>query len=154
MGCPSRARKLIPWALGAALISAATPAWAQDLTISAQVDKTTVDVGTPITLTITLSGDLNGVRLPPVQLPEGLAIIGRSQASNFSVRGGAVERSTALIFAIMPQRAGTFHLGPFTVEGAKNKHQQPIRTEPIEITVKKSAVPPNLQAPEGGRFTL
>ena len=140
--------------LGAALTVAALGSLAcaeeQDLVFSAKVDKTTVDLGTPVTLAITLSGDLSGVQLPAFEFPEGLMVAARSQSTSFSVRAGAAERATSLQYLLIPQRAGTFQLGPFTIE----HHHKELKTEPIEITVKKSALPPSQLQSKGERFTL
>ena len=126
-----------------------TTVMAQDLHFSAQVDRTTVDLGNPINFVVTLKGDLSGVQLPAFKFPEGFVVAARSQSTSFSIHAGAAERSTSLSFILIPQQAGTFQLGPFELVHEK----QTLKTEPIEITVKKPAVPPNLQ-PEGGRFTL
>jgi hypothetical protein len=128
----------------------ATLVFAQDLAFTAAVDKTTVNVGEPIKLTITLGGDLTGVQLPPLELPEGLAVAAQSQSTNFAVRGGAAERSMSLVYIIIPQQAGSFELGPFAVTHRRKK----ITTDPIKITVEKPAVPPSLKSAPGERFTL
>ena len=162
-------RKLIRWAAWTALVCGSvlmvlvsgtaprgrhsaepgTNAWAQDLAFSARVDKTTVNIGDPINLTLTLSGDVSDVQLPTPEFPEGFAIVARSQSTNFTIRAGATERSTSLVYVLVPQQAGTFHIGPF---GLKH-HNKEVQTEAIEITVKKPAVPPHLP-PQGERFTL
>lgn len=126
-----------------------TSAWAQDLSFSAKVDKTTVDLGEPINLTIMLSGDVTGVKLPPLQLPEGFAVVAQSQSTNFSIRAGAAERSVGLLYVLVPQQAGTFQLGPFEMI----HRERMLKTEQIEITVKKPAVPPQIKS-HGERFTL
>ena len=128
----------------------ACPAQAQDLLFSAKVDKTTVELGNPINLTLTLSGDLADVKLPAQNFPEGFAVAARSQSTNFSLRAGVAERSMNLLYVLLPQREGTFQLGPFTVTKKKPQFQ----TAPIEITVKKPALPPTIKLPPGGRFTL
>ena len=122
---------------------------AEEIGVSAKIDKTTTDVLNPVTLTITLSGDLEGLKLPTPTLPQEFAVAGQSQSTNFSMQAGVVERSMSLSFVLIPQKAGTFKLGPFTVE----HHKKEFQTVPIEITVKKSALPPKLQ-PQGERFTL
>jgi uncharacterized protein (DUF58 family) len=139
----------VPAFLIMAALALAAPAWAQDLAFSAQVDKTSVDLGDPIQLTLTLSGNIAGVQLPAVEPPEGVVIAARSQATNLSLRAGAMERSLSLSYVLVPQRAGTFQLGPFTVKQGEHTFQ----TEPIEITVNKPALPPRLK-PQGERFTL
>ncbi len=132
-----------------AMFSVAALAQAEELSFSARVDKTTVNVGDPITLTITLGGDLSGVEMPPFSLPEGLTVAARSQSTNFAFRNGASERSTSLLYILVPQRAGTFKLGPFTIT---HRHKE-VKTDPIELTVNKPALPPHFK-PQGERFTL
>ena len=136
--------------VGIAALSVATLAWAaQELTVSAKLDKTSADVGEPVNLTLTLSGDLTGAQLAQPQWPEGIAVAASSQSTSFSIRDGVVDRSTTELFVLVPQHAGTFQIGPFTI-------QQPTRTmktDPIELTVKKSALPPHLP-PSTDRFIL
>ena len=122
---------------------------AEDIRVSAQLDKTTTDVRSPITLTITLSGDIAGVTLAPPQLPEGFLIAARRQATSFALRGGAMERATQMIFVLVPQKPGAFTLGPFTFRHRGKLFQ----TEPITITVKKPVLPPTRQLPSE-RFTI
>ncbi|MBI4004335.1 MAG: BatD family protein [Candidatus Omnitrophica bacterium] len=125
------------------------PAWAQDLTFSATADKTTLNVGDPLVLTITLGGDISGIEIPVFEFPEGFTVASRSQSSNFSIRLGTVERSLTLAYVLIPQQGGTFQLGPFQI----TQKDQAFSTEPLAVTVEKPAVPPRL-GPEGGRFTL
>jgi uncharacterized protein (DUF58 family) len=124
-------------------------AWAQDLTLSVAVDKTAVKLHEPVTLTLTVTGDVSGADFSQLEFPEGFVVSARSQATNFSIRAGAVERSLTLSYVLIPQRAGTFQLGPFTIEHRK----QTFQTEPIEITVEEAALPSPLK-PQGERFTL
>ena len=148
-GFPSTGRKLLRRLAWLSVFGWAALAWAQDLTFSAKVDKTAVDLLDPITLTITIGGDASGVEVPTPEFPEGFAVAGRSQSTNFAIHAGATERSTSLAYVLVPQRAGTFQLGPFSI-----KHRdREFKTQPIQITVKKPVLPPQLQ-PQGGRFTL
>ena len=145
----SRPREILR-GLIALIVCGATPfAWAEELTFSAKVDKTSVKMGEPLQLTLTLSGDIAGVELPALQFPDGLTVAARSQATNVSIRGGAAERSMSLHYVLVPQQGGTFQLGPFSIEHAGKT----LPTQPIEITVEKPAVPPQLTSP-GGRHTL
>jgi uncharacterized protein (DUF58 family) len=122
---------------------------AEDLAFSAAVDKTEVAVGSPLTLTLTLSGDIAGVQFPKVDLPEGLAVAAQSQATNFALRTGAMERSASLSCVIIPKRPGVFRIGPFTIRQGGRAFE----TEAIEITVAKPDLPPRIK-PQGERFTL
>ena len=122
---------------------------AGDIAFSATVDKTSVEANTPLTLVLTLAGDIAGVDLPKIELPEGFAVGATSQATNFSLQQGVAQRSVGLTYVIVPQREGVFKLGPFVVRRGK----QEFRTEPIEVTVIRAA-PPKKALPEGERFYL
>ena len=132
------------------LVACPASVLAQELTVSAKVDKTAVDVGEPITLVMTFGGDLSGLRLTPPIFPEGVLVAARSQSTNFSIRSGIVEREMSLVYLLVPQRPGAFRLGPFTI----SHHRDEISTESIDITVKKPSIPPTIRTPQGGRFTL
>jgi len=142
------ARKAMRWLVALVSFGVAVPAFAQDITFSAAVDKTMVKVGEPIILTVTLSGDIAGIELPAFQFPDGFSVGSRSQSTNFSLRAGAMERSVSLSYALIPQQEGVFELGPFHLE----HHGETVPTEPIEITVEKSTGPP--PAPSGTRRFL
>ena len=122
----------------------------QELSVSAKVDKTTVEAGTPLNFALTITGDLAGAKIPAPEFPEGFEVAGRTQATNVSVQMGAIQRSTSLVYVLVPTRAGTFQLGPFTVEQRGRKFE----TQPIEITVKKSPLPPTLKPDQSGRYTI
>ena len=123
-------------------------AGAPSINISAKVDKTAVDLGNRLTLTITLDGDLTNVNMQDFKLPPGLQIVAQSRASNVSMGGGEVKRSVSLIYVLLAQEPGTFQLGPFQII-----HQgKPVLTEPIEIVVKKPLVPPTQKDTQ--RYTL
>lgn len=120
----------------------------QSVNISAQVDKTAVDLGGRLTLTITLDGDLANVNVQNFKLPPGLQVVAQSRASNVSLGAGEVKRSVSLIYVLLAQEPGTFQLGPFQII-----HQgKPVLTEPIEIVVKKPLVPPAKKDTQ--RYTL
>lgn len=149
MAFPSMAGERLRWTVWLLLWPLTASAWAQDLTFSAKVEKTSVEIGDPINLVLTFNGDVSGVELPPPQFPEEFAVAGRSQSTNFSIRAGAMERSTSLTFVLIPQRAGTFQLGPFLIR----RHKDEFKTEPIEVIVKKSVLPPQSK-PQAERFTI
>lgn len=120
----------------------------QAVKISAQVDKTTVNLGTQVTLTITVEGDLDHVNLKTWEFPKALPVVAQSRASNVSIGQGEVTRSVSLTFILVPQEAGTFQLGPFEATHLDTD----VKTQPIEITVKKPVVPPS--APATQRYIL
>ena len=143
------ARKLAQGCLAAAAILVGVAgAAAQEVSCSAHVDKTTAPVGSPITLTLSVTGDVEQAELKPVTVPDAFAVMAQSRSTNFSINAGAVERSTSISYVLVPRRIGTFQLGPFTV-----RHQgKSYETQPVEVTV---IAPEQRRAkPEGPRYLL
>lgn len=149
MDLPLKARNRRLLVVCAAVLGLSPLAAAQDFTFSAKADKTSVKVGESVEVLITLGGDLTGITSPAFEFPKEFVVAARSQETSFSMRGRAVERSVSLHYVLVPQQAGSYQLGPFTIE----QNGKPITTEPIAITVEKSALPPHFQ-PQGERFTL
>ncbi len=110
--------------------------------VLAQVDTSTVDLGTPFILTITVEGDLTKVQMQPVKFPTAFRVVAQSQATNLSMPvGGRLNQSLSLHYVLVAQQPGTFQLGPFQVT-----HQgKPLLTDPIQILVNKPLLPPSLQ---------
>ncbi len=135
--------------LGSSFVSAApAPDTQPQVQISAQVDRTTVDVGEQLTLTIAIEGDVQRVELEPFEFPAAFRVAAQSRSTNLSMEFGKIRRSVSLIYALVALEPGTFQLGPFTVIHRGQSHL----TEPLEIVVKKPAVPPALKP--GERFVL
>jgi len=119
-----------------------------DLRVSAQVDRTTVEIGQQVVLTIALEGDLAQATLHPFEFPKPFAVVAQQRASNVSIGASGMTRTISLVYVLVPREAGTFHLGPFQVL----HHGQSVETEPIQIVVKKPVLPPHLD--QEPRFTL
>ena len=134
-----------------ALLAMAASAGATDeVSFTASLDRPQVDVGQPVTLTLSLSGELTTLKgTPKLQLPDSFQVIAQSQSSNVSIRGGVVERSVNFYYVLLAREAGTFKLGPFAVE---RKRGTALTTEPIAVAVRKPVVPPGSQPAE--RFIL
>ena len=142
-----RPHKVLPIVLGAALVS--LPVFAEDVTIQSSVDQAVVEMGRPLTLTITLGGDLSQVTTAPVvELPDGFQIAARRQASSLVVKQGAAERTLSFVYVLIPTKLGTFKLGPFSAES--NHH--PLSTNAVEVIVRRPALPPGLKPQP--RYTL
>ena len=118
------------------------------IAIQAQVDKAAVDLGQPITLTITVAGQLSGAELKPPQFPKELPMVAQSRSTNVALQAGVVHRAVSVMFVLQPVEVGTFQLGPFEVQ----QGQETVHTEPIELTVKRPILPPGISS--GGRITL
>lgn len=122
---------------------------APSVRISAQVDRTTLEVGGQLTVTLTIEGEAAHVELKPVEFPKPFQIIAQSRASNISVERGRLTKSISLIYVLMPTEAGTFRLGPFQMTSPDG---QPVLTDPLDIVVNKPVLPP--QSKPSQRFIL
>ncbi len=119
--------------LGAGVAEAAT------LALTASVDRTTVAINQPLTLTITLSGELPPLDQPVAfAMPKPFVVAARSQSTNVSFGAGAVTQSASLIYVLVSPQAGTFALGPFHL----NVQGTPIQTQSFSIVVQKPVLPP------------
>ena len=138
-------------ALFAALVFCACgSARANDVSLTASLDRRQADLGQPLALTIALSGDLTALAgVPKLQLPESFQVVAQSQSSNFSIQSGVVERSVSFYYVLVAREAGTFELGPFEVQ---RKNGKPLTTDPIQVVVRKPIVPPGSQPSE--RFSI
>lgn len=136
-------------AVAAVVIAAglgARAAWAQAASVTATLDKKTVDVGQPVTLTVVASGDLTTLKgLPTVTLPEPFQVVAQSQSSNFSIRGRLVEQTVSFYYVLVSREPGTFTLGPFSLQ---QKAGEPLTTGSLELTVRKPVVPPGSEPAE------
>ena len=125
-----------------AVAACAGPLFAGDVAIAAAVDKSVLKVGDSLTLTVTLSGDLSQVaEAPRIELPDGFRALAKRQASTVSVSGGTAQRAMSFEYLLQPLKPGVFRLGPFTVD----QRGGPIRSEPINVTVKKPVLPPSVK---------
>lgn len=145
---PHRNGRVLCAVILCALTASAEAAAAPQVAIQAQVDKAAVELGQAVTLTITVEGEVSGATLKPPQFPKALAVVAQSRSTNVSLQAGSVRRSVSLVFVLQPVETGTFKLGPFELQQGKETAQ----TEPIELTVKRPILPPNLGS--GERLTL
>lgn len=120
----------------------------QDLKISASVDRTAVDVGGQVTLTLTIEGDVTNAELKPFELPTTLVVVAQSRSTNLSMQAGSVTRSMSLVYVLAAQQPGTCQLGPFQL----TRQGTQVQTEPLEIVIRKPVLPPSLEPHE--RLTL
>ena len=120
----------------------------RDLAISAGVDRTTVEVGDQLILTLTIEGEFSKAELQPFQLPKALVVAAQSRSTNLSVQAGAVKRSMSLVYVLAAQEPGKVRLGPFQVTYQGKR----VLTDPIDIVIHKPVLQPSLEPHE--RFTL
>ncbi|MEO0004818.1 MAG: BatD family protein [candidate division WOR-3 bacterium] len=111
-----------------------------EINFSASVDRTTVGLGEPFQLTVTVEG-ANIARVPRPQLPEldGFDNLGSSQSQSTSIAiiNGRVQQQTAIsfVYTLVPKRLGELTIGSCRIVYNNTEYT----TEPIKIQVVKSA---------------
>lgn len=132
------------------LLLGSSVAFAEQLSVGAQVDKTEIAVGERLTYVITISGPI--LETPKVQLThfEGFEVLSTAQSQQIQMKAGQMRLTLVLTYLLMPTTAGTHTLGPLKVE----YQGQVVETQPIEVKVtpgeRPEAAPPQAPRLEGG----
>ncbi len=130
--------------------------FAGEIQFTAEVDQTTVALGEPFQLTVTVTGTNIG-RVPKPQLPplDEFDNLGstHSQSTSISIVNGRMtqQQSISFIYTLVPRKTGELVIGPcrITYQGVE------YTTEPIAIKVVKSATRPHLPPqPRSSPFDL
>ncbi len=105
---------------------------ADEISVSARVDRNIVSVSDPITYTITVEGTMRQVPQPTLPPLDGLFTVHTAgTSSNFSFSGGQIRSSKSWNFLLYPKGPGTITIGPAELEFAGTVY----RTDPIEVEV-------------------
>ena len=120
------------------------PLEAQDLTVKAYVDRTTVGVNEQFTLNVELSGsDLNAASNPELpDMEDFAAFLGSGSSQNMQYINGRMSVSKSISYHFQAIQEGDFEIGPVLVK-AKGKSY---RTDPIAIKVQKTSTQPGATA--------
>lgn len=122
---------------------AAGTAFAQDLNFTASVDKDRLEIGDQLTLTLTVSGNVQKIPDPKISNVGAFALYASGRSQNITFVNGAVTATTQFNFVLVPKKVGTFSIGPATLDvGAKT-----LQTPPMIITVLASGSLPKQPSP-------
>lgn len=124
------------------------PAVAAELSLSADVDRTSVGLGEQLQLTVTVSGtNIGGVPRPQLPAMADFDNLGStsSQSTNISFANGRMtqEQIISFIYFLSPRKAGDLVIGPCKLDFKGTTYQ----TQPISIKATKEgqAPPPRPQ---------
>ena len=139
------------WFITASLHPSA-PAFADQLSVQAQVDRSEVKEGERLTFSVTITGPIRGT--PKLQLGslEGFQVVSTGQSQQIQMRGNEINQALTLTYVLAPTQTGTYTLGPVKVE----YQGQAYETQPIQVKVTpgpagripKSKQPSPRQLPE------
>ena len=131
------------WSLGAAAIACSLfvplPVSAsEELSVSAQVDKSEVRQGEILLFEITLAG-LNQ-ETPKIQMgpPEGFKVVSTGQSQQVRVQAGKVSQTLTVSYTLLALEPGDRALGPVQVEIQGKK----LETRPVHVKVLPGNAPP------------
>ncbi|EQB64194.1 MAG: hypothetical protein RBG1_1C00001G1773 [candidate division Zixibacteria bacterium RBG-1] len=115
---------------------------AQEITFSAGVDRTQVDLHEQIVLTIQVSGNVQNIPQPQLPVLKNFNVYASGRTQNFSFVNGQTSYTASFNYVLIPTSTGqlTVEAAEITLEG------KTYRTNPINITVTQGAsVPPTNQ---------
>src|SRR3989304_7149800 len=115
---------------------------AQEITFSAGVDRTQVDLHEQIVLTIQVSGNVQNIPQPQLPVLKKFNVYASGRTQNFSFVNGQTSYTASFNYVLIPTSTGQL-----TVEAAEiTLERKPYRTNPITLTVTQGAsIPPNTQ---------
>ena len=121
---------------------------ADDITISADVDKQEVTLDGQVTLTITVSGSASNIPQPDIPELKGFIAYSSGRSQNLSIINGRVSSSVSFTYILVPNNTGEYALGPFTI----NYKGQAYSAGPMNIKVlPRSASEQAPSQPQAGK---
>ncbi|MBT4139715.1 MAG: hypothetical protein HOE48_17485 [Candidatus Latescibacteria bacterium] len=116
------------------------------VSIEASVDRSQVEVGEVIQLTVAVvAGQISGLPAPQLPTPQGLQLVGStsSTSTSISIVNGAMSttRTTTYVFSFKAEKEGAFILGPIKVTHDGNTYQSSARVEVVKGTGRPKTTP-------------
>ncbi|MDE1892860.1 MAG: protein BatD [Xanthomonadaceae bacterium] len=111
--------------------------------VTATLDRSSVQLGDTVTLSLQVSGSSSGVQMPDLQaLQQDFDILGSSQNSSLSVVNGRTTSSLTFGVVLRPRHEGTLQIPALSLAGGM--------TQPLQLVV----APPDPAAAAAGRKDL
>jgi len=111
--------------------SFAAVSYAEDLTISADVDKKEVTLDEQMALTITVSGNVSNIPQPYIPGLNGFTAYSSGRSQNISIINGQISSSVTFTYILVPNNTGDYMLGPFNI----NYKGKTYSADPVNIKV-------------------
>ncbi|MEW5766800.1 MAG: BatD family protein [bacterium] len=114
-----------------------TPVIAQELSLSASVDRGKVTLNDQLRLSVSLSG--GGGSLPSPQLPpmSDFNIYSSGRSQSISIVNGRISSALTFNYILVPKKVGKFIIGPVTLTYQNKTYE----TQPISIEVVEAGAP-------------
>ncbi|MFH1208914.1 MAG: BatD family protein [Candidatus Omnitrophota bacterium] len=104
---------------------------AEEVGVSASLDKRSVQVREEVRLSIHVTGQSMNLQAPRLSQLDGFETYYTGRASHISIINGVSSTNVEFSYTLIPQRAGRFTLSPIEVRAG----QSVFKTEPLEIEV-------------------
>ncbi|MDP8230327.1 MAG: BatD family protein [Candidatus Gorgyraea atricola] len=104
------------------LLFAVTAVYAQDISISANVDKQEITLDDQIILNIVVSGSVSKIPQPTIPSLDGFTAYSSGRSQNISIINGQVTGSVSFNYMLVPNDVGEYTLGPFSIDYKGNTY--------------------------------
>lgn len=104
---------------------------AEDVRVSASLNRSSVQVGEEVRLSIRVTGQSMNLQAPRLPQLDGFETYYTGRASHISVINGVSSSNVEFSYTLIPQRAGRFTLSSVEIQAGQNI----LRTEPLGIEV-------------------
>ena len=105
--------------------------FAEDISISSNVDKNNIALDEQITLTVTVTGNISNIPKPQIPDLEGFSSYSAGRSQSISIINGQVSSSVTFTYILVPNDVGEYKLGPFTIDYKGSSYS----SGPIDVSV-------------------
>ncbi|MEK6645172.1 MAG: BatD family protein [Candidatus Firestonebacteria bacterium] len=108
--------------------------YAQNISISASIDKNILSMDEQLMLQVTVSGDASSLSQPNIPSTPGFAVYSSGRSQSISIVNGKISSSVVFNYILAPNAPGKYTIGAITL----THKNQTYKTDPINIEVTKS----------------
>ncbi len=135
-------KRLLPLLLAAALAALASPALAY-LTITAETDRSSVEINGNVYLTVTVAGDSATVPEPKLPNMQNFNVYSSGRSQSISIINGKITTSVAFTYILTPRFLGVQRIPSISISNGKEKAATP----EIQVVVTKARQQAQAQQP-------
>ncbi len=134
--------------VSAILLLVAGSAAGDEVQLNLSVDRTSVQLGQQLRLSVEVSGKVAGVGEPEIQGIDEFSVLSTGSSRSFSLTGGGLRSSTTFTYLLAPTKTGSFKIGPAKLE----LNGKTYLSQTIEVVVGGTVTPAGPSArPAPGR---
>jgi tetratricopeptide (TPR) repeat protein len=128
--------------LAALFVMVAVASAAADVTVTPRLAPARVVTGQPAALEVEIQGTQNAT-VPAIEVPDGLRLDYRGQSTQVAIVNGAMSATLTHSFLLVPDRTGTFEVGPIRVKaGGREIDAGTVRLEVVAAGAPRAGAEP------------